>query len=302
MKRKELLGLALKQVIDMPVISSNPLRYISDELGLVWTIEGVSDMVEKVTLIGQPYRLKEGRVVYFRSGKLRLRINLIERELCAGQLLVVSPGTVFEVLGYSGDFDLTMLAFANSFMENWQKEDLLITYMQGRISQAFSLDEATRKRMEALFALLWSVLHDEAFSRETVQGIISILFHQLAYIQKRKPLEKEQRHTRQEEVFNRFINLVNNYAIRERNVAFYADNLFLTSRYLSTLIREISGRTVMDWVNDAVIQEAKLRLCHTDKLVYEIAEELNFPNSSFFCKFFRRMTGKTPHAYRQEGQ
>lgn len=56
----------------------------------------------------------------------------------------------------------------------------------------------------------------------------------------------------------------------------------------------------MDWVNEAVVQEAKLMLRHTDKLVYQIADELNFPNASFFCKYFRRMTGITPNDYRQE--
>ena len=110
--------------------------------------------------------------------------------------------------------------------------------------------------------------------------------------------EESGRLTRQEEVFNRFLSLVNKYAIHERSVVFYADWLYLTPRYLSTLIKQTSGRTVMDWVNEAVVQEAKLLLRHSDKLVYQIADELNFPNASFFCKYFRRLTGKTPHEYR----
>lgn len=114
----------------------------------------------------------------------------------------------------------------------------------------------------------------------------------------REMSEDKQQRTRQEEVFNRFLLLVNKYAIRERNIIFYAERLYLTPRYLSTLIRQTSGRTVMDWVNEAVVQEAKLLLRHSDKLVYQIADELNFPNASFFCKYFRRLTGKTPHEYR----
>lgn len=91
---------------------------------------------------------------------------------------------------------------------------------------------------------------------------------------------------------------MNQYALRERNVAFYAEHLCLTPRYLGTLIREVSDHTVMDWINEAVIQEAKILLLHSDKLVYQIADELNFPNPSFFSKFFHRMTGKTPNEYR----
>jgi AraC-like DNA-binding protein len=50
------------------------------------------------------------------------------------------------------------------------------------------------------------------------------------------------------------------------------------------------------------MQEAKLMLRHTDKLVYQIADELNFPNASFFSKYFRRMAGMTPNDYRRKDE
>ena len=72
--------------------------------------------------------------------------------------------------------------------------------------------------------------------------------------------------------------------------------------YKRQLVRQASGRTVMDWVNEAVMQEAKLMLRYTDKLVYQIADELNFPNASFFSKYFRRMAGMTPNDYRRKDE
>ena len=251
---------------------------------------------------GQPYRLTEGRVVFFRAGTLRLRINLREVEFKEGDLLAVSPGTVFEFLYISSDLDLAMLAFSNSLMENWQKEDLLQTYLQGRLFLHLSLTAKEVQRMEQLFALLWEVVHDRPFPRASVQSLISLCFHQLDFVRKRSQSTERQQHTRQEDIFNRFLELVNKYAVRERSITFYADRLFLTPRYLSTLVRQASGRTVMDWVNEAVMQEAKLMLRHTDKLVYQIADELNFPNASFFSKYFRRMAGMTPNDYRRKDE
>lgn len=300
MKQQSLSSLALKQVLDAFVIPSNISRYISPELGLVRSIDGIKDIGYSVLKKGKPYRLMEGRVVCLYSGSARIRVNLIEMYLCPYSLCVVSPGTVIELLDVSPDCNLIMLAFANSFMENWQKEDLLTAYMQGRVNFVLSLNEPEGHRIEEFFSLIWNVLHDESFSRETVQALISALFHQINCFHKQKAAVEKKKNSRQEEVFNRFINLVNKYAVRERNVSFYADNLFLTSRYLSTVIRNVSGKTVMDWVNEAVIQEAKLQLCYTDKLVYQIADDLNFPNASFFCKFFRRISGKTPYEYRKE--
>lgn len=300
MKSNRLLLLALRQMRERVGESHNDYRFLIPELGLLRSIHGIADVVRFLSVEGQPYRLTEGRVVYFRAGTLRLRINLRELEFKAGDFLVVSPGTAFEFLYISSDLDLAMLAFSNSLMESWQKEELLQVYLQGRLFLHLSLTEQESRRMEQIFALLWEVVHDRPFPKESVQSLISLIFHQTDGFRGRELEAGKQKRSRQEEVFNRFLELVNKYAIHERSCTFYADRLCLTSRYLSTLVRQASGRTVMDWVNEAVIQEAKLMLCHTDKLVYQIADELNFPNASFFCKYFRRMTGMTPKDYRQE--
>lgn len=300
MKSNRLLLLALRQMRERVGESHNDYRFLIPELGLLRSIHGIADVVRFLSVEGQPYRLTEGRVVYFRAGTLRLRINLRELEFKAGDFLVVSPGTVFEFLYISSDLDLAMLAFSNSLMESWQKEELLQVYLQGRLFLHLSLTEQESQRMEQIFALLWEVVHDRPFPKESVQSLISLVFHQTDGFRGRELEAGKQKRSRQEEVFNRFLELVNKYAVHERSCTFYADRLCLTSRYLSTLVRQASGRTVMDWVNEAVIQEAKLMLCHTDKLVYQIADELNFPNASFFCKYFRRMTGMTPKDYREE--
>ena len=301
MKSNHLLLLALKKVREHVGEGTNTSRFLTSELELLRSIQGIADVIHFIPIEGQPYRLTEGRVVFFRAGTLRLRINLREVEFKESDLLAVSPGTVFEFLYISSDLDLAMLAFSNSLMENWQKEDLLQTYLQGIVFASIFNSEG-RQRMEQLFALLWEVVHDRPFPRASVQSLISLYFHQLDFVRKRSQSTERQQHTRQEDIFNRFLELVNKYAVRERSIAFYADRLFLTPRYLSTLVRQASGRTVMDWVNEAVMQEAKLMLRHTDKLVYQIADELNFPNASFFSKYFRRMAGMTPNDYRRKDE
>ncbi len=298
MKTQRLQPLALKDVLDYPIAPYNVARYISPELGLVRSIEGMSDISSYIFVKGLPYCLTEGRVLYVRSGHALARINLTENRVEAHQLRIVSPGAVIEFQEISPDFDITMLAFANSFMENWQREKLLSAYLQGTADVLLRLDETAEQRLEEVFTLMWNILQDNPSSYESIQGMISVLFHQIEYFQNRGLSGEKKTSTRQEEVFDRFIRLLNKHAVNERNVSFYAENLFLTPRYLSTLIKETSGKTVMEWVNEAIVQEAKLMLCHTDKLVYQIADELNFPNASFFCKFFHRMTGKTPHGYR----
>ena len=93
---------------------------------------------------------------------------------------------------------------------------------------------------------------------------------------------------------------MNQHSKHERSVNFYADKLSLTPHYQSSVIRETSGQAVLQWINQAVILEAKVLLKHSNLLVFQISDELNFPNPSFFSKFFKRMTGMTPAEYQKQ--
>lgn len=300
MEQKELLHFAIRQVKDFASGRCNVSRFISDDFAFIRCIQGAEDLKHFLMQFRQPFRLMEGRVVYLRSGYVDLRVNLRAVRIEAHQLVVASRGTVLQVQEVSPDCDLAMLAVANCFMEDWQKEDLLMSYLSGRLYLKLALEEKEEQRVELMYLLLWNVMNDTPFPKATLQSLVSALFHQIDCFRLQKQETEQVRYTHQEEVFNRFLELVNKYAVRERSVSFYADRLYLTPRYLSTLIRQTSGRTVMDWINEAVIQEAKLLLRHSDRLVYQISDELNFPNPSFFCKFFRRLTGKTPNEYRLE--
>lgn len=301
MKDNGLLWLGLEQLLgrsDLEPVNIN--RFINSEIALVHTVGGLSGLKGKVVLERKPYRLTEGRVMVMRSGSVKVKLNLKEYEFRAGQVVVVSPGVVFELQSYPEDdmCNFTMIAFANSFMENWQKDNYLTAYMQGRVCEAISDEELCRRTL-ALTELMWGVLHDKNYSKRTVQSLLGVVFCQIDYFRQRQEERSPACVSRQEEVLERFIALVNEHACRERSVGFYADRLCMTPRYLGAVIRASSGKTVMEWVNEAVMQEAKLMLCCTNKLIFQISDELNFPNASFFCKFFRRMEGISPREYKK---
>ena len=106
--------------------------------------------------------------------------------------------------------------------------------------------------------------------------------------------------SRKEDIFHRFVALINNHAAAEHAISFYADRLCLTPNHLGAVVREVSGQTVMEWIHRYIIQQAKLQLKYSDLPVWQIGEQLNFTNPSFFSKFFRRETGMTPAEYRRK--
>lgn len=103
----------------------------------------------------------------------------------------------------------------------------------------------------------------------------------------------------EEEYFRQFVKLLDIHFREEHRVRFYADNLHITPKYLSTVIAHLTGRTPSKWIDEYLIEEARMLLRNTDLSIQQIAYALHFPNQSFFGKFFKQRTGLSPTLYRQ---
>ena len=104
---------------------------------------------------------------------------------------------------------------------------------------------------------------------------------------------------RAEELFLEFIRLLPNNFVEHRDIGFYAGKLCVTNIYLSRIVRQITGRTVLDYINQMLLMEALWQLQHTTKTIVQIAEALHFADHSSFCRFFKRLKGISPKEYRR---
>lgn len=278
---------------------NNLYRFSQGDFGFVRSFAGVKDIATKMMCPGHPYRLQEGRIIFLRQGNVRICLNLRERTYQAPAAVLLSPGTVGEMIDFSPDCDFAILAFRDTFMENYRQDNLIRAYYLRRLCLIIPLLDTDRNRMETILNLLWDVLHDTPWNEDIVKEMILLIFKQIEIYRQRYLTEENHQTSPREEILEHFINLVNEYAVRKRNIAFYADKLCLTPHYLSTIIRQSSGQTIMNWINRAVIQEAQILLLHTNLQVTQIADRLHFPNASFFCKYFRRLTSMSPVEYRE---
>lgn len=85
---------------------------------------------------------------------------------------------------------------------------------------------------------------------------------------------------------------------KQRNIEYYANELCISSRHLSSICKEITGKTAKDCLNEYIIINIQTILATTEMTILQISEEFNFPNASFFTKFFKTQTGITPKEYR----
>ena len=253
-----------------------------------------SEIVKKQIIIGQPMRLAEWRLLHILAGRASYRINLVDHPLQGNEILVLPSDTVVEVQSLSEDFAaeaLTVIDFpgvdSNGTGRLLPKEMLHLL-----------LDTTDRKRFGTYFDLLY-----EQMTRSKVcDTAVSLLF--LAMVADAASLNKtmydgnNSRQSRGEEIMARFIPLLRQYGTTQRNIPFYAEQLHITPNHLSDVVRQQSGLSVMDWIHRTTTTEAKLLLKHSNMMICEISERLNFPEPTAFNRYFKKQTGVTPLAYR----
>ena len=142
---------------------------------------------------------------------------------------------------------------------------------------------------------------NDPYSAEIIRSMIRTLAYKVCRIIARHVetgASDASSRSRNEEYFNQFMGVLARHYMQQRSVGFYAGQLNLTPKYLTTIIRKTSGRTAVQWIDDYVVLEAKNLLKYSTMSIQEISYYLNFPNQSFFGKYFKNHTGMTPTAYR----
>ncbi len=233
------------------------------------------------------------------SGNAAVRINGIECDVSRGSVFVVLPKHVFYVDSCSDDIDVRLIfisfGLAGKLPVSPNFESLKNTEANPCIDSGEWLDD---------LSWLCCMLEGHDYSSAGRQAIRMSLTCTVALILSalyenrqadvRKPL------TRQEQLTNKFFELLFQYFETERSVAFYAGKLCVTPKYLSVAIRSVSGCTVQKWINEIVLAEAKRYLCTTELTIQQISDKLNFASPSSFVRFFRQHTLTTPLAYRKD--
>lgn len=255
-----------------------------------------SDVVIQQARFGQPMRLNERRFLHILSGQAMYRINLLGYTLRSGDFLVLPPDTIVEVVSITDDYSV---------------EALLIIDLPGIDHETatrifpievlhLSLSEGDVRRMDAYFNLLSTQMAREEHSDSAISFLILSMTADLNKLQRTLVSSCSHRKlSRSEEIMSRFVTLFRQHGTRERNIPFYASQLAITANHLSDVVRQQSGLSVMDWLNSTTITEAKVLLKHSDLMIYEIGERLNFPEPTAFNRYFKKHVGMTPLEYRE---
>lgn len=250
-------------------------------------------------------------VVYCLRGGINLSTNHKTLNLRENDMTIHAPGTHLKFSGYEDgpiENNHTITISMSKKFASGLRVDFKRILSDGMglsetpIIHLSAEEQAILKDYQALISKIIKI--SNCFQEDAAKSLISSMMNYLSglWLDRIQEIKKEQQHetNRSRVTFDSFINLVSEHYTKYRNVGFYADQLCLTPKYLSKVVKNFSGKSAPDWIDAYVILEAKNLLKYSDLAIKEIVYRLNFPNQSVFYKFFKTRTGITPSQYRNE--
>ena len=241
------------------------------------------------------------------EGETSVSFNLHEFRLKKDSMFIFTPKNILQVNSQQY-FKADVIAISPDFMRriNIDIKNMMPLFLKFVENPALTLTPEESRSMRGMIAQIERETRgpETHFSFDIVSGLIAatiykvgdIMYHYLA----EHPEEQNNSHNRAEENFKQFTHLLGEHFREERSVGFYARQLCITPKYLTTLIKRISGKSVSEWIDNYVILEAKTLLKYSNMSVQEIAYYLNFSNQSFFGSYFKRNTGMSPSQYKAQ--
>ncbi|TWI96227.1 AraC-like DNA-binding protein [Mucilaginibacter frigoritolerans] len=263
----------------------------------------VADEKQLLSLSEYPYRSDGYIVGICTRGTAQVEVNLQVYEAKPDAMLLATPFHVLRIYNSSDDFLCRFIVFSKAFLtENSVNSHFLesFSYFKSTSLPVIFLDSADAKMILDIYLLIQQKLEREGhpYHVEISRSIlITLLYEVQAAYEKQHSIVKGKQ-TRKQELNMLFQDMVFQHYKEHRSVQYYADALFVSPKHLTETIKEVTGRTAGEWIDDAVVLEAKVLLRNHDISIARVAEDIHFPDQSSFGKYFKKHAGMSPSDYR----
>lgn len=239
------------------------------------------------------------------DGRLDIKINMENYVLQKNSMLVAGPNAIKQLIDVSADSKMSAISFTPDFISEMglpENTSEIMGYFSARFHPHWQLTEEDAKKTLDIFDALdkrCMEIKKHPYGRELLKHTFLIMTFELAALGKSYAAINQNYYSRKDALVIGFVNLVQLHFRHQRNVKQYAGQLFVTPKYLTETVKEITGKNAGEIIDDFVMLEAKLLLDDHKRSIAQVAEVLNFSDQSFFGKFFKRHSGLSPKEYRQ---
>ena len=260
---------------------------------------------EQAQELKYPCRIDALIMVLCVRGEVSFSSQMSDYALKANQFFI-SSASVFQFHSMANS-EFYMLAFSSEFLAKMNVDVRFVARMVSQLrANAYiaAFDEENMRGVSRFF----ETLHEQHASKEiseyrelSLSNVYCAMIYRIADAVMGEdsaiiPVGVKERSS---EYFERLMALLSEHYREQRNVEFYAENMNLSSKHLSRVIRNYTGKSVHQWIDEFVALEIKNLLKYSNMSIQQISYHLNFPNPSFMGQYFKRITGLTPGEYKK---
>jgi len=284
---------------------TNPLNWVTgDDSTTLDNFDNKIILLENPSyksVVNHPVKLDVVVSVICINGHMDGTLNLKKFQAKAPCMFIVLADQILQCNYFSDDFSGLSIIMSKSFLEN-SFSDIQVSMPLFRSvydNPWIELNQEELKSMVEYFFLLQRTVRikENPNMQETLKHLILAFFYGTGY--RFYKVRDESLKSKQDIMVEKFLAIVKENYIEQRMIEFYSEKLFLTPKHLSRVIKERSGKSAGEWIENHVMLEAMALLKSTDKTIQQISDELNFPSQSFFGKYFKRRAGISPKEYRK---
>ena len=236
-------------------------------------------------------------------GWLQMIYNGRELTLHTDDILFYSPGMSVTIVATSPDYQtLCLLADQHITIESPTAHDLvsivytpIVQLHEPKLSLTPDDASLLAAKMREIISYLYS---NNIYKTEILRMLYAVFLLDVQNILDRSIIRSKVP-LRIEEIFIAFIRLLPQHSAEHHEIDFYASRLNISKVYLSRIVRQVSGRTVMDYINQTLLMEASFLLRTSSLSILQIADRLHFADLPSFSRFFSRKKGMSPREYRE---
>lgn len=248
----------------------------------------------------EPYRMKYILVALCHEGSGFGAVNLRSFRLRKNSLLITLPSQIIQSYEVGADFKGSFILISEHFFHRLGQGDAYLFYKHVESHPFYQLDDGTADVFRSYLDLLHKLLQIQQNTpnmEEALHLLTRLFILLLGGLLHASSAGQEIQH-RENEVMMQFLQLVKNHYREHHEVAFYADKMNISAKYMTTLVKKASGKSAIQWIEDYLILDAKAQLASTVNTIQQITFNLNFPSQSLFGRYFKRAVGMSPSEYR----
>lgn len=272
--------------------------YIGDDMVLF-------DRFEEIPMPSWPRRMDCMLFALCLSGKVSYVVDTVEHNVEAGDVIIIHTGQVVSDVKFSRDCHALSMMLSYDFIQELLKDINEFTglFLYMRTHSYVRLNDNKTAIFKNYFNTIRTKIdsNEYFFLRQLVLALIRALIYELGdEIWKIQSLGDVTSRPRAQKIFGDFISLVEKNFRHERRVSWYGEQLEISPKYLSEMVKAVSHRTPNDWIDQYVVVELRVMLRNSTISIKDICKQMHFANQSFLGKYFKEHVGMSPSEYRKQ--